>query len=257
MAEQPFRPSDNYWTNDTELPATVRVSGRLRAMVDRVGRFGSWFILPMVLITCYDVVLRKLKFFYVWVLDNFGRLIIFESTILQELEWHMHTVLFTLVLGYGYIHNAHVRVDLVRERLSFRRKAWLELLGASFFLIPYTCTVIWFASIYAYDSYMMNEISSSAVGISHRWIIKSVLLAGLVVALIAGVAVWLQTAAVLWGDRDHRYPLMTMEWPEFSGQTIEGKRRLVLDDEGNVIIDPMADPEDLELPPEVTTAPRT
>ena len=256
MAEQPMRAVDNYWTNEAELPDIVKVSDKLRTFVDVIGRFGSWFILPMVLITCYDVLLRKLKFFYVWVLETFGRVWIFESTLLQEMEWHMHTVLFTLVLGYGYIHNSHVRVDLVREKLSFRRKAWLELLGTSFFLIPYTCIVLWFACIFAYDAYMVGEISASLVGLSHRWIIKSVLVAGLVLTAIAGVAVWLQTAAALWGNRDHRYPLMTMEWPEFAGTTIEGKRRLVLDKEGNVVVDPSVDPDDLELPPEVAVPSR-
>ena len=258
MAEQPtLRRSDNYWTNEAELPSTLMVCEKLRVAVDRVGRFGSWFILPLVLITCYDVILRKLKFFYVWVLENFGRLVIFESTILQELEWHMHTVLFALVLGYGYIHNSHVRVDLVREKISFRRKAWLEFLGTSVFLIPYTCIVIYFAVVYAYDSFMMNEISASAVGLEQRWIIKTVLVTGLVFALVAGFAVWLQTVTVLWGNPDHRYPLMTMEWPEFAGTTIEGKRRLVLDEEGNVVVDPSADPDELELPPDVITASRT
>ena len=256
MAEQPTRAANNFWTDEAELPGLVKTSDKLRALVDVIGRFGSWFILPLVLITCYDVLLRKLKFFYVWILETFGRVWIFESTLLQEMEWHMHTVLFTLVLGYGYIHNSHVRVDLVREKLSFRRKAWLELLGTSFFLIPYTCIVIWFAAIYAYDAYMTGEISASLVGLSHRWIIKSVLVAGLVVAAIAGVAVWLQTAAVLWGRQDQRYPLMTMEWPEFAGTTIEGKRRLVLDEEGNVVVDPSADPDDLELPPEVAVPSR-
>ena len=255
MAEQPIRASDNFWTDEAEIPAAAKVSNRLRAMVDRIGRFGSWFILPLVLITCYDVLLRKLRFFYVWILETFGRVWIFESTLLQELEWHMHTVLFTLVLGYGYIHNTHVRVDLVREKLSFRRKAWLELMGTTVFLIPYTLIVIWFASIYAYDAFVTGEISASLVGLSHRWIIKSVLVAGLVLALVAGIAVWLQTAVVLWGRQDLRFPLMTMEWPEFAGQTIEGKRRLVLDEEGNVVVDPSADPDDLELPPEVASSP--
>ena len=169
----------------------------------------------------------------------------------------MHTVLFTLVLGYGYIRNTHVRVDLVRERLSFRRKAWLEFLGTSVFLIPYICIVIGFAAVYAYDSYMMNEISASAVGLEQRWIIKTVMVTGFVFALVAGFAVWLQTVTVLWGNPEQRYPLMTMEWPEFAGQTIEGKRRLVLDEDGNVVVDPPADPDDLELPPEVATASRT
>ena len=250
------RVPDNYWSSESELPTTIQTADKLRAVVDWIGRFGSWFILPLVFITCYDVILRKLKFLYVWVLEMFGRVWIFESTLLQELEWHMHTVLFALVLGYGYIHNTHVRVDLVRERLSFRRKTWLEFLGVTAFMIPYTCIVIWFAVIFAYDSYMVGEISASLVGIPNRWIIKSVLAAGLVFAGVAGLAVWLQSVTVLWGNRNLRYPLLTMEWPEFAGQTFEGKRRLVLDQEGNVVVDPSADPDDLALPPEVVTASR-
>ena len=74
---------------------------------------------------------------------------------------------------------------------------------------------------------------------------------------MAGFAVWLQTVTVLWGNREHRYPLMTMEWPEFAGNTIEGKRRLVLDEEGNVVVDPSADPDELEIPPDAAPASRT
>ena len=62
----------------------------------------------------------------------------FGSTLLQELEWHFHTGLFALVLAYGYIWNTHVRVDLVRETLAFRKKAWIEFLGITVFLIPFT-----------------------------------------------------------------------------------------------------------------------
>jgi hypothetical protein len=91
-------------------------------------------------------------------------------------------------------------------------------------------TVIWFASIYAYDSYMINEISASQVGLSHRWIIKSVLVFGMVVAALSGVAVWLQVAIVLWGPQNIRFPLMTLDWPEEEGEKLEGKERIKLDD---------------------------
>lgn len=226
--------------------ALVRTSEKLRALVDFVGRFGSWFVLPLVFITVYDVCLRKLQFVNVWIIDNWGRVWIFESTLLQEFEWHMHTVLFTLVLGFGYIHNSHVRVDLVREALHFRKKAWLEFLGVSCFMIPYTIIVGWFAIEYAYDSFMMNEISASQVGLSHRWIIKSVLVLGLFVAFLAGVSVWCQCVAVLFGASDARFPLMTLEWPEDEGDSFEGKRRLVLDDEGNVLVSPTDEDEELK-----------
>ncbi|MCP5153146.1 MAG: TRAP transporter small permease subunit [Ectothiorhodospiraceae bacterium] len=208
------------------MPALLRLSEALRRLVDWVGRTGSWLFLPMIVITVWDVVARKLVWIQIFMVEHFGR--VFESTLLQELEWHFHTGLFALVLGYGYIWNTHVRVDLVREHLSFRKKAWLEFIGLTFFLIPYTLCVIYFASIYAFDSWSINEISASTVGLTHRWIIKTVLAAGLVMALIAGISVWLQVVILLWGPQDIRFPLMTIEWPEEEGSKIEGKERIDL-----------------------------
>ena len=211
-----------------ERPSALRISDALRSFVDFVGRWGAWLIIPLVLITVFDVTARKLVWVQIWLVDNVSR--IFGSTLLQELEWHFHTALFTLVLGYGYIWNTHVRVDLIRESLAFRKKAWLELIGLTFFMIPYCLTVIWFASVYAYDSYMISEISASQVGLSHRWIIKSVLVFGMIVAALSGVAVWLQVAIVLWGPQNIRFPLMTLEWPEEEGEKLEGKERIKLEE---------------------------
>ena len=229
-----------------ELPTALRISESLRKFVDRVGRFGAWFALPMVLITVFDLFIRKLKFIriqgdtiQIWLRDNVSPF--FDSTLLQELEWHSHTILFTLVLGFGYIWNTHVRVDLVRENLAFRKKAWLELIGLTIFLVPFTCVIIYFSAMYAIDSWAFNrfegcawwqcgEISMSLVGMSHRWIIKGILTFGLVVALLAGFAVWLQTVIVLFGPQHFRFPLMTLDWPEDTGTSIEGKERLELKD---------------------------
>jgi TRAP-type mannitol/chloroaromatic compound transport system permease small subunit len=210
-----------------ERPTALRVSDALRDFVDFTGRWASWLFVPLIVITVFDVTARKLVWIQIWLVDNLGR--IFESTLLQELEWHFHTALFALVLGYGYVWNTHVRVDLIRETLSLRKKAWLEFLGLTFFMIPFCSIVIWFAWIYAYDSYMIGEISASQVGLAHRWIIKSILVAGLIIAALSGVAVWLQVAIVLWGPQNVRFPLMTLEWPEEAGSTIEGKERLDLE----------------------------
>ena len=211
-----------------ERPAALRVSDALRNFVDFVGRWAAWLIVLLVVITVFDVIARKLVWIQIWLVTNFGR--IFESTLLQELEWHVHTALFALVLGYGYVWNTHVRVDLIRENLAFRKKAWLELIGLTFFMIPFCLVVIYFASVYAYDSFMINEISASQVGLTNRWIIKSILVVGLIIAALSGVAVWLQVAMALWGPRNVRFPLMTLEWPEEAGEKIEGKERIKLED---------------------------
>lgn len=210
-----------------EMPAMLRVSEMLRRFVDGIGRFGSWFAVPLILITVFDLFIRKTGVLQIWLVENVSE--VFGSTLLQELEWHSHTVLFTLVLGFGYIWNTHVRVDLIRERLHFRKKAWLEFIGLTIFLIPFCSTVVYFAFVYAYDSWAIGEISASLVGLAHRWVIKTILAIGLVIAVVAGIAVWLQVAVVLFGPKHWRYPLMTLEWPEQAGKVIEGKERLDLE----------------------------
>lgn len=212
--------------NDAFAQWLIRLSEWLRRFVDLFGRLGSFLILPMIGVTIFDVTARKLVWIQIWLVEHFGRL--FDSTVLQELEWHFHTGLFVLVLGYGFIHNSHVRVDLVRERLSSRAKAWLEFLGCSLFMIPYCLIVIYFAVDFAYDSFMVSEISASTVGLSHRWIIKSVLVVGLFIATMAGIAVWIQSVLVLFGPPALRFKLMTLDWPEEDGKGVEGKERIVL-----------------------------
>lgn len=229
--------TEERWTQDGELPLAVRVAARLRRFVDVVGAFGAWLIIPVVVITAIDVIGRKVGYedddgriyrLQMWLADTFGKF--FQSTILQELEWHFHTGLFALVLGYGVVYNTHVRIDLIRDHLQFRKKAWLELVGLTFFMIPYCAIVIWFAFDYTYSSYLVNETSASTVGLSHRWIIKSVLIFGLLVAVISGIAAWLQVATILWGRQELRFPLMTLDWPEADAK-IEGKERVRLEDD--------------------------
>ena len=229
--------------SESNLPTMLRVAETLRKIVDWVGRAASWLIVPLVLVTCWDVIARKLQIrddkdelvfgLQYWLVQNISPY--FGSTLLQELEWHFHTGLFALVLAYGYIWNTHVRVDLVRETLAFRKKAWIELLGITVFLIPFTSILIYFAADYAMTSFEQNEISASTVGLTNRWIIKTVLVVGLVMVLFAGISAWLQAWMALFDDPNKRFNLMTLEWPEEEGTMIEGKKRIELDDTEPVI----------------------
>ena len=205
---------------------------KIRAFVDWAGRWASLLFVPMIVITVYDVCLRKTGKFQIdlkYAAENIGLGPLFESTLLQETEWHLHTALFALVLGFGVVWNTQVRVDVIREHLQFRRKAWLELLGATFFMIPYTVIVCFFAAQFAYDSWEIMEISASQVGLPYRYIIKSILTLGFVVAIIAGVGVWIQSFLALFAPEGTRFELMTLEWPEQEGESFEGKERMDVD----------------------------
>ena len=197
---------------ERNMEGLVNVSEFLRMIVNRVGRAGTWLLVPLVLITMWDVVARKLVWIQIYMVANFGSF--FESTLMQEMEWHLHTAVFCLVLGYGYTHNRHVRVDFLREDFTFKSKAKVEFYGNIFFMLPFTLVCIYFAIIYMIDSYQINEVSASLVGLSQRWIIKTYLPIGFMTLFVAGLAVMIQLIAVIWGDNKKKLDLIALEYDE-------------------------------------------
>jgi|TARA_B110000003_G_C16613724_1_gene520469 TRAP-type mannitol/chloroaromatic compound transport system permease small subunit len=197
---------------ERNMEGLVNISEFLRMIVNRVGRAGTWLLVPLVLITMWDVVARKLVWIQIYMVANFGSF--FESTLMQEMEWHLHTAVFCLVLGYGYTHNRHVRVDFLREDFTFKSKAKVEFYGNIFFMLPFTLVCIYFAIIYMIDSYQINEVSASLVGLSQRWIIKTYLPIGFMTLFVAGLAVMIQLIAVIWGDNKKKLDLIALEYDE-------------------------------------------
>ena len=156
------------------LKIFLNISKTLEKLVIFIGKLGSWMAIPLISIIIFDIITR--------------RFFVLGSTKLQEMEWHLHTSLFLLVLGYAYLKDAHVRIEIVREQFSTTLKAILETLGICVFLIPYTLLVIYFGIDFVSRSFSMNEVSSALTGLSHRWIIKSFIPIGMFLLFLAGVS---------------------------------------------------------------------
>ena len=71
--------------------------------------------------------------------------------------------------------DRHVRVDVIRERMSQRARDWVDLYGVLLFQIPLVILVLWSALPFVAESFGANEKSPSAGGLPFRWILKSVL----------------------------------------------------------------------------------
>jgi len=180
----------------------TRVATVLERIVCACGRLAAWAGVALVLVTMADVVTREftqsswgtLRSFSEWQQNAFG------STKLQELEWHLHTILFLLCLGWAYVKGAHVRIDVLREQFSERARSWIEISGILLFLLPFTGLVVWFGLDFTASSLAQHESSASAGGLGHRWIIKAILPAGLFLLMLAGIARLLSCIAQLTGS---------------------------------------------------------
>jgi TRAP-type mannitol/chloroaromatic compound transport system permease small subunit len=163
----------------------ARVADGLAGIAIAAGRVGAWACIPLIALIIVDVISRRF----------FGT----GSTTLQELQWHLHALLFLSALGYAYIRNAHVRVDMVRENLSTRTQLLLEVGGFALILAPFYLIMIWYGAQLAWISFQQGEGSPNPGGLPHWWIIKSALPLGMLLVLIAGAAIAIRSVLVLYG----------------------------------------------------------
>ena len=168
----------------------IKTANALHRFLERVADASGWLLIVLMAVTCIDVTMRK-----------FG-VIGFPYTKAQELEWHLHTAIFSCWMGFNYVVNAHPRVDSYTDRLGFRRKAWIEFAGCLLFALPYTAVLLWYGWDFVRIAWQFNESSDAALGLPYRWIIKGVMYAGLWLLLLGIVSVLLRLIAYLFFKQD-------------------------------------------------------
>jgi len=180
------------------MRAILSLSDALSAITDFVGRIAAWLFLPMALVILYDVVQRKVLNVY----PEFQQTWLYEflpSTKAQEMEWHLHGILFMFCLGFAYIRNGHVRVEILRDGFSQRTRAWVELFGCLLFVLPYTLVVVDLSFGFVHSSWLIGESSDATTGLPMRWLIKSSLLIGFGFLALAALSIALRQIVFLFG----------------------------------------------------------
>lgn len=169
-------------------PLTQRLK-QLANGIDRfneaVGRALSWLVLALTLLVAYDVTMR---YFF-----QSG------SIAIQELEWHLFSLIFLLGAAYTLKHDAHVRLDLFYKSrfMDARRRAWVNLAGSLLFLIPFCVLVAVSAWPFVSQAYLFAEGSPDPGGLPFRWILKAAIPIGFLLLVAQGLAEALKNLAVL------------------------------------------------------------
>lgn len=63
------------------------------------------------------------------------------SGFLRFIESQAFVTMVLMALGYTYLRNNHVRVDIFRARLSQRAQAWFEIVGGVVVIVPFSLFV--------------------------------------------------------------------------------------------------------------------
>ena len=172
-----FRPEEQ-----SSLERTIgfffRVTELINCIVNKIIRgtepLTCGLLILLVSITFSDVVMR-----YVFNSGSVG---------LQELEWHLFSTIFLLGGAITLREDKHVRVDLIyrSKLLKERHRAFVDVCGILFFLLPFCVVIIMTSAPFVYDAYHHNEMSPDPGGLPYRWIIKLTLPLGFLFIALQG-----------------------------------------------------------------------
>lgn len=166
------------------MQALLGLARAIDALNERVGRLAMWLVLITTLISAANALVRY----------GLGE----SSNAWLEIQWYLFGALFLLAAGYTLKHNGHVRIDLLYGRWSARGRAWVDLLGGVFFLLPFCGLIVWYAWPMFMASWTGNEMSPDAGGLL-RWPVKLLIPVGFSLLALQGVAEIIKRIGVLTG----------------------------------------------------------
>jgi TRAP-type mannitol/chloroaromatic compound transport system permease small subunit len=106
-----------------------------------------------------------------------------------------------LSLGYAYLRNVHVRIDMAVSGMAVRTRAWIELVGLLLLFLPFVVMLLRWGVVFWEASWRMNEASDNPMGLPHRWLIKPVIPLGALLLIMAGLCNMLRLAVFLAGPQ--------------------------------------------------------
>ncbi len=150
----------------------------INRLTSAIGRLSGTLLLLLLLNVFYDVIMRYL----------FNDV----SIAMQELEWHLYATIFLLGISYTLSRDAHVRVDLVYNRLSPKRQAMIDIGGTLLLLIPFCLLITWYSFGFVADSFQLGESSGDPGGLPYRWLIKAMIPLSFILLIISSIGFMLR-----------------------------------------------------------------
>ena len=160
------------------------LSRAIDALNEQVGKLTYWLILAAVLISAGNAIVR-------YSLNM-------SSNAWLEIQWYLFSFIFLFCAGYTLLHNQHVRIDVISGQLSARARAWIDILGTVFFLLPMAVAIMWLSWPVFLDAYRSDEVSTNAGGLL-VWPGRLMLPVGFFLLVLQGLSELIKRIAFLCG----------------------------------------------------------
>ncbi len=121
------------------------------------------------------------------------------SIAMQEMEWHLFSVVFLLGIAYALKENGHVRVDVLYDRFPPRVQAVINIAGTLLFLIPLSVLIADGSLWFVHEAFELDEISGDPGGLTHRWLIKALIPASFACLIVSALGFILRNVNIYRG----------------------------------------------------------
>lgn len=166
------------------MSSLLSFSRFIDAINEKIGLAISWALLLAVLICSGNALVR-------YIFNT-------SSNSWLEIQWYLFGAIFLLASAYTLKRNEHVRIDVVVGRFSKRTQVWIDVFGFTFFLLPATLLILYFAIPFAYESIRNQEVSSNAGGLI-IWPAKTLIPIGFFLLTLQGVSELIKRIGFLMG----------------------------------------------------------
>lgn len=160
----------------------------------------GWVSLAMIFIGALNVITR---YAYRPIAAAFGRGVAerLSGNVYLELQVYAYTMVFLLGASYVLKSNAHVRIDILYSRLSAKVRAWVDVFGALFFLLPFSLLAIYYSYGYVMSSWQRLEMSPNPGGLP-VYPLKSMILAAFILLIAQALSDTIKNIAFIAGRDD-------------------------------------------------------
>lgn len=147
-------------------------------------------------ITAIAMILMILNVFYDVIMRYFFRT---GSIAMQEMEWHLFSVVILLGISYTLKEDGHVRVDLIYDRLKPKKQAMINMIGVVLFIMPLAIMVGLSSIDNAMEAYRSMEQSGDPGGLHYRWVVKALIPLSFLLLIITSVGYFIKNLAIYKG----------------------------------------------------------
>ena len=153
---------------------------------------------------------------------------------MQEMEWHLFSVIILLGVAYTLKEDGHVRVDLIYDRLVPKKKAMINMIGAVLFILPLALLVELSSIDNAVEAYVSMEQSGDPGGLPYRWIVKGFIPLSFLLLIITDIGFFIKNLNAFKGLHPVQENNLTHEMHNLQHELEEHKYHVVdMDEKGD------------------------